>query len=39
MVTTTNHNAILIVEDNQDLVMGLQDMLHHDGYAVSTQST
>src|SRR6185503_1298042 len=39
MVTTTNHNAILIVEDNQDLVMGLQDMLQHDGYAVTVTGT
>ena len=39
MVTTTNHNAILIVEDNQDLVMGLQDMLQYDGYAVTIAVT
>jgi PAS domain S-box-containing protein len=39
MATTTSHNSILIVEDNQDLVIGLQDMLHYDGYAVSVAGT
>ncbi len=39
MVTTMNHCSILVVEDNQDLVLGLQDMLHHDGYAVTVADT
>jgi PAS domain S-box-containing protein len=34
-----NDYSILIVEDNQDLVMGLQDLLHHDGYAVTAAGT
>ena len=39
MVTATSPYSILIVEDNQDLVIGLQDMLRHDGYAVSVAGT
>ena len=39
MVTETSHYSVLIVEDNQDLVMGLQDLLHHDGYAVTVAGT
>jgi PAS domain S-box-containing protein len=39
MATTMNDYSILIVEDNQDLVMGLQDLLHHDGYAVTAAGT
>ena len=39
MVTTANTYSVLIVEDNQDLVMGLQDLLHHDGYAVTAAGT
>ncbi len=39
MVTATNHYSILLVEDNQDLVIGLQDMLQHDGYAVAVAGT
>ena len=39
MVSATNHYSVLIVEDNQDLVMGLQDLLHHDGYAVTVADT
>lgn len=31
--------AVLVVEDNQDLLVGLQDLLIHDGYAVHTAST
>ena len=39
MATTMNPYSVLIVEDNQDLVMGLQDLLHHDGYAVTVTGT
>ena len=39
MATTMTPYSILIVEDNQDLVMGLQDLLHHDGYAVTAAGT
>ncbi|MEK7764253.1 MAG: PAS domain S-box protein [Nitrospirota bacterium] len=39
MVTEASQYSILIVEDNQDLVMGLQDLLHHDGYAVTAAGT
>ena len=28
--------AILVVEDNQDIVIGVQDLLQHDGYQVDT---
>jgi PAS domain S-box-containing protein len=31
--------SVLVVEDNPDLVMGLQDLLHHDGYAVTVAGT
>jgi PAS domain S-box-containing protein len=39
MATTINDYSVLVVEDNQDLVMGLQDLLHHDGYAVTVTGT
>ena len=39
MVTATSHYSVLVVEDNPDLVMGLQDLLHHDGYAVTVAVT
>ena len=39
MVTAAGPYSVLIVEDNQDLVMGLQDLLHHDGYAVTVTGT
>ena len=39
MVPITNHYFVLVVEDNQDLVIGLQDLLHHDGYAVTVAGT
>jgi PAS domain S-box-containing protein len=39
MATTMNDYSVLIVEDNLDLVMGLQDLLHHDGYAVTVADT
>ena len=31
--------SVLIVEDNEDLVLGLQDLLRHDGYAVTVAGT
>ena len=39
MVTEASQYSLLIVEDNQDLVLGLQDLLHHDGYAVTAAGT
>ena len=35
MVAATSHYSVLVVEDNQDLVIALQDLLQHDGYAVT----
>jgi PAS domain S-box-containing protein len=31
--------SVLVVEDNPDLVMGLQDFLQHDGYSVTVAAT
>ncbi len=39
MATTMNPYSVLVVEDNPDLVMGLQDLMHHDGYAVTVAGT
>ncbi len=39
MIASTSHYSVLVVEDNQDLVIGLQDLLHHDGYAVTVAGT
>ena len=39
MATATSHYSILVVEDNQDIVIGLQDLLHHDGYSVTVAGT
>ena len=39
MVATANHYSVLVVEDNPDLVIGLQDLLRHDGYAVTVACT
>ena len=39
MDTETNQYSVLVVEDNLDLVLGLQDFLHHDGYAVTVVGT
>ena len=39
MVTGTSPYSVLVVEDNSDLVIGLQDLLHHDGYAVTVAGT
>ena len=39
MGTVTHRNSVLVVEDNEDLVIGLQDFLHHDGYSVTVAGT
>ena len=39
MIATANHYSVLIVEDNPDLVIGLQDFLRHDGYDVMVAGT
>ena len=39
MITATGPYSVLVVEDNQDLVIALQDLLHHDGYAVTVAGT
>ena len=39
MDTAANQYSVLVVEDNLDLVMGLQDLLRHDGYAVTAAGT
>ena len=39
MTAETPRYSVLVVEDNLDLVMGLQHMLRHDGYAVTVAST
>ncbi|MGH7180835.1 MAG: PAS domain S-box protein, partial [Nitrospiraceae bacterium] len=39
MATEASQYSVLVVEDNPDLVMGLQDFLHHDGYAVTVAGT
>lgn len=39
MVTTAGPYSVLIVEDNPDIVIGLEDLLRHDGYAVTVAGT
>lgn len=39
MVTDASPHSVLVVEDNPDLVIGLQDLLRHDGYAVTVAGT
>jgi PAS domain S-box-containing protein len=39
MVSETSQYSVLVVEDNPDLVMGIQDLLQHDGYAVTVAGT
>ncbi|HJT19996.1 MAG TPA: PAS domain S-box protein [Nitrospira sp.] len=39
MSSQTPAYSILVVEDNPDIVIGLQDLLQHDGYAVSIAGT
>ena len=38
-VTTPTTYSILVVEDEPDIVIGLQDLLQHDGYAVTVAGT
>ena len=37
--TAAHRYSVLVVEDNEDLVIGLQDLLHHDGYTVTVAGT
>ena len=39
MAVSTSQHTVLVVEDTQDIVMGLKDFLEHDGYAVTVAST
>ena len=39
MDAAASQYSVLIVEDNEDLVLGLQDLLRHDGYAVTVAGT
>ncbi len=39
MTTATSDYSILIVEDDLDIVIGIQDLLEHDGYHVSIAGT
>ena len=39
MATTAAPYSVLIVEDDPDIVVGLQDLLEHDGYAVTVAGT
>jgi len=38
-VTTPHTYSILVVEDDPDIVIGLRDLLQHDGYAVTVAGT
>jgi len=39
MITESSQYSVLVVEDNPDLVLGLQDFLQHDGYSVTVVGT
>ena len=39
MVTPGGRYSVLVVEDNADIVIGLQDLLEHDGYDVTVAGT
>jgi len=39
MVTPVGPYSILVVEDNPDIVIGLQDLLQHEGYVVTVAGT
>lgn len=39
MTVETAERSVLIVEDNPDLVIGLQDLLEHEGYRVAVAGT
>jgi len=38
-MTVSSQHTVLVVEDTQDIVMGLKDLLEHDGYAVTVAGT
>ncbi len=39
MLSTTSTHSILVVDDDPDILLGLQDFLDHDGYEVSVAGT
>jgi len=39
MTVSSSRHTVLVVEDTQDIVMGLKDLLEHDGYAVTVAGT
>lgn len=39
MTTATSERTILIVDDDPDIVLGLEDLLRHDGYQVDSSGT
>ncbi len=39
MATAASEYTVLVVEDTQDIVMGLTDLLEHEGYAVNVAGT
>src|SRR5690242_13005785 len=39
MVTAGGPYCVLVVEDNPDIVIALEDLLHHDGYDVTRAAT
>ena len=39
MVIAGGRYSVLVVEDDPDIIIGLQDLLHHDGYEVTVAGT
>ncbi len=39
MTVVMSQHTVLVVEDNPDIIIGLQDLLEHDGYAVAVAGT
>src|SRR5215475_1570099 len=39
MTVSQSQHTVLVVEDTQDIVMGLKDLLEHDGYTVTVAGT
>lgn len=39
MTVSRSQHTVLVVEDTQDIVMGIKDLLEHDGYAVTVAGT
>lgn len=39
MTVSTSQHTVLVVEDTPDIMMGLKDLLEHDGYAVAVAHT